>query len=905
MGAGLVLILIIALVLSPIVSFGGDSDTDGSYDQVGPNYFFVDDGGDLIDSTATTGSLQTTKGGTNNKLFVDYSKEIEGTTTPNQFDITLKVKTNEDLDKIYKPSNVLIVFDVSASMDSDINVGGKRTTRWTIFRDAMAKFIDDFLSESPQNNVSIAMFGGTNSENADTSVAHGTLQTWTNSTSQAIGSFINHSRASTVRGLIKEYTNGQAGFQAAYDILKTGAYNNQYTSVVLVSDGVFNTSYDHGYSGGISTTNNTLQNDAIAEAGKVKALAGCDDIYTFAMGGDATATDNKAMRPGASNNPHLKDLLRADSDEDIAAAFQGLYDHIQSSVQPWKVIDPMSKWVDFVSGSIEIDPAQTFEIGDLAPVTNETLTWNLRNTKPEETGTAPDRVFTYTLKYTVTLDTAVVGADDMWDTLVPTNKDTLLEYAYSSNPDTTLTEHFLIPTVKAPNPVPPTGDIKISKAVTGSGAPSGDTFNFLVWKANALYNGEYYLNGSDTSSTMAGGELTLGDGDYAIIKGLTPGVEVKVQEIPKAYYKSQGGYTKTDTVVADETTVIPFTNNYSKASGLTAEKSSDPESGSIVYADEPIKYTIKVTNNDTSSTATGVVVKDFIPAQTTFSDVYNDGVYDSSDNSVKWYIDEIAPGESKEVSFEVIVEDNFNENSEDIVNIGLYKQTGEITSEGAFDNEDSFKETNEVVHIPPQPSMEISKSNTPGEGEMVGQGEDIIYQIKIQNTGNVTLNNVWVRDYIPTYTTYKDGTVSNNGTYDGAGKFVQWQIPSIGVEDSVTVSFTVVVNDDASGVTIQNVALAEILGDDTNPPTDRDPGNNTNVVTNKTPVVQGEIENPPIDDGGGSVMGEDADPVQQKVLGEEAKTSDTTNSMPYLIIMLVAAAAVMGAMMYRMSKKEQ
>ncbi len=891
MGAVLVFIMIIALLLSPMFDPNVvDADT-GSHDQVGSNYYFLDEEDELIDSTATGNSLQTTRGGTGNKLFVDYSKSIEATATPDQFDITLKVKTNEDLDKIYKPSNIMIVFDVSLSMDTSIFVDGQSTTRWEIFKKAIEDFITDFLGENPGNNVAISVFGGRGTRGSND---YKPICDWTNNAEDAIETF-DYNQLSRFRENVGEWTNGEAGFTAAYEKLKGGAYQDKYTSVILVSDGLFNTCYDDRKNKGVNDTSEALQDAAISAAKKLSETSGCDDIYTFAMGNDAGKS--KAMSPGVKKNPYLKDLLVAGSDEDIGDVFQGLYDYIQRSVQPWKVIDPMSNWVDYVGGSISISPTQTYGVGDLVSTSNNAITWDLKKTTPLTEGTAPNRTFAYSLKYTVILDRSAVGAANRWDEYLPTNKDTILEYAYSHSPETTLREHFLIPTVIAPDPTPPTGNVEISKTVTGTGAPSGDTFDFRVWVAGELYDGEYFLNG--TSGTMEDGKLTLGDGDKAIINDLTVGTDVEVLETPKAYYTSQGGDTKTGEIVEGETIEIPFTNNYAKAAGLTAEKSSNPESGSVVERGDFIVYKIKVTNGDELVTATGVVIKDFIPANTEFSEVHDGGIYNSSENYVTWYVDEIAPGDFVEVSFKVTIPDDFDENIE---NIGLYKQTGEITSEAAFNNEDNFGKTNKTIHIPPQPSMEISKSNTPGEGEIVGQGEDIVYQIKVENDGNVPLYNVWVRDYIPTYTTYKTGSVSDNGIYNDTDKFVQWLIPSIGVGESETVNFTVVVNEDASDVTIQNVGLAEILGVDTTPPTDRDPGNNTNIVTNNTPVVEGEEEFPPDDEG--DVMGESADPpVEQKVLGEEAKTSDSMN-LTILIIVGIAVMLALAALAMRRRESE-
>ena len=100
---------------------------------------------------------------------------------------------------------------------------------------------------------------------------------------------------------------------------------------------------------------------------------------------------------------------------------------------------------------------------------------------------------------------------------------------------------------------------------------------------------------------------------------------------------------------------------------------------------------------------------------------------------------------------------------------------------------------------------------------LVSAGEKITYTITVTNNEENTINSLYISDAIPENTTFDSidelgATVTNS---DGEVEKVVWNLWNLGLEqgESITVSFTVTVNEDAQGK-ITNFALVE--GEETN-----------------------------------------------------------------------------------------
>src|SRR5699024_3091084 len=99
-------------------------------------------------------------------------------------------------------------------------------------------------------------------------------------------------------------------------------------------------------------------------------------------------------------------------------------------------------------------------------------------------------------------------------------------------------------------------------------------------------------------------------------------------------------------------------------------------------------------------------------------------------------------------------------------------------------------------------------------------GEEVVYIIHVENTGDVDINDLLIEDELPEYTTYVSGGTEDNGV-------ISFDPIDVAVGATETVSFTVQVDDNLTGVDkISNIALVKTDNDDpgqeTYPPLDNE-----------------------------------------------------------------------------------
>lgn len=112
-------------------------------------------------------------------------------------------------------------------------------------------------------------------------------------------------------------------------------------------------------------------------------------------------------------------------------------------------------------------------------------------------------------------------------------------------------------------------------------------------------------------------------------------------------------------------------------------------------------------------------------------------------------------------------------------------------------------------------------------------GEEVTYTIKAKNNGNAVVNGLWIKDYVPEYTTFVScDAMGTYGATVGGKEYVNWYIPSLAAGAEVTLTMKVKVNECNPGTVIENIALYEdgIAAFPSNP--DDDPmGGQTNPAT--------------------------------------------------------------------------
>ena len=271
---------------------------------------------------------------------------------------------------------------------------------------------------------------------------------------------------------------------------------------------------------------------------------------------------------------------------------------------------------------------------------------------------------------------------------------------------------------------------------------------------------------------------------------------------------------------------------------LKYSKSSNPATGSIVKEGDEITYTIHI-DNSTGKAPTIVVVKDTIPAGTTFvvGSIKVGGQAQNSmtsENLKDGISVDLSAGQSKDVEFKVKVND--------LNNGTLIKNVAKV-------NDNS---TNEIVHKYVEAIITANKEvKTANNLSYAVEGEKITYTIKLQNSGEMA-QDVIVKDNIPEGTTFVEGSIKVNGeskynvdsesidlttkTADDLAKGIKVNVPAKEAETigETTVSFEVTVNTlDGSTLTREIVNTATVNKKPENPDNPDEPTNEVITTVNK------------------------------------------------------------------------
>ena len=213
--------------------------------------------------------------------------------------------------------------------------------------------------------------------------------------------------------------------------------------------------------------------------------------------------------------------------------------------------------------------------------------------------------------------------------------------------------------------------------------------------------------------------------------------------------------------------------------------------GEIVKAGQELLY--KVTYKNTTGKDQKVVIKDKIPEYTTYveNSADNGGVYDNG--TITWTKEKVAADETFEVTFKVKVKDNVSgeiiKNKANVLEGNNKFETNETTNPTSTKpKKDVFDSQNDQVSI---------------DGQIVKAGQELLYKVTYKNTTGKD-QKVEIKDKIPEYTTYVDGSASDGGVYkDGE---ITWTKEKVAADETFEVTFKVKVKDDVSGEVIKNKA---------------------------------------------------------------------------------------------------
>ena len=168
------------------------------------------------------------------------------------------------------------------------------------------------------------------------------------------------------------------------------------------------------------------------------------------------------------------------------------------------------------------------------------------------------------------------------------------------------------------------------------------------------------------------------------------------------------------------------------------------------YLGRPASYVFKVTNPGSAPT-TNVTLTDQIPDGFKFTSASAGGRHDFTTRTVTWYIGELSPGQSKEVSLDVMA-----------VNPGEHKHQAIVEAARGLRNE-----TQIVTRVEGLSAllMELVDLDDPVE-----TGTDTAYEIRVTNTGSKTETNLQLICTIPQEMEFRGAKSGANCKYHLQGK---------------------------------------------------------------------------------------------------------------------------------------
>ena len=442
---GLALLMCICMIftLLPFSAFAdGTSEPDvvyGKYD----NGTWTQVNGMTADSSA--------KNYKNNATGADvtYSKTAvsKGNDT---YDVTLKIESTTS-SVAPGASAVVLVIDISTSMyqctecgrswengqnherDCSYRVGGSskvsfEQTRLYAARNAAVNFVNSYAGakENAGRYLQIVSFQG---------YAYKNLSNWMDvsnaSDRQDVISVIN-ALEPVFKGDWANGTNLEQGLSLADECISNapnGIASDKKFAVVL-TDGEPNKQ-------GSSSSQWNIKSKTDAAASSLKSAA---SVYTVCFGAESTWSDELGMNVGpylsgtVASNP--SNAFNAKSAADLNSAFENIFASIEQGLSSgFAVTDPMGEYIQLQDASLAD-----------CTINNGTITWT------PTAGTTTDnadgsKTYTYTLTYTVKLDTSADGFVD--NQYYPTNGITTLAF---KDGDNNITRDFNVPGVKGTAP---------------------------------------------------------------------------------------------------------------------------------------------------------------------------------------------------------------------------------------------------------------------------------------------------------------------------------------------------------------------------------------------------------------------------------------------------------------------
>ncbi len=244
---------------------------------------------------------------------------------------------------------------------------------------------------------------------------------------------------------------------------------------------------------------------------------------------------------------------------------------------------------------------------------------------------------------------------------------------------------------------------------------------------------------------------------------------------------------------------------WAETASLAIAKTAQDLNGQPLQTGDTLRYTVTVTNPDSINAATGVLVTDHIPLGTTYvpdsvSVPPGSLVLPISDTLVV-NVGTLGPAAVFAFTFDVTVDAGVSE----------------IDGNYAEVDGDGLSESSVGPIYPPggggvSPGADVlalAKMAEDVNGSPLQPGDEILYTVVLTNLLDTPQTNVVITDYVPTYTTYVDGSAATTqGSVSGPDPLVV-AVGSLAGEGVVTFTFRVMVDMDTVGQEVVNQAMAD------------------------------------------------------------------------------------------------
>ena len=245
----------------------------------------------------------------------------------------------------------------------------------------------------------------------------------------------------------------------------------------------------------------------------------------------------------------------------------------------------------------------------------------------------------------------------------------------------------------------------------------------------------------------------------------------------------------TTTVTDDACAEVP-------APTWTMVKSSVPADGATVRPGDVVTYTLTVTNTSQALVREALVIDDL-------SDVLDDSTLAPlgagltlDGTKLTWAVPFVAPGASATVSYSVTVSPGaWGHTLRNVATPGTDGGTCPVVDDCA------------TVH--PVPSWSLTKKSNPPDGSVVQPGTEVTYTLTVTNTSGAVVAGAVVIDDMSKVLAHAKLVGSLPADVLVANTTLVWNVPTLQPGASVSLSYTVRINDDAFNAVITNAVTPE------------------------------------------------------------------------------------------------